>query len=53
VVLNVSLAELEAAPSFKTAYAQKLEDEADERAIRDSLSMNQVPQTVPPAPATQ
>jgi hypothetical protein len=53
VTLNVSLAELEAAPAFKTAYAQKLEDEADQRAIRDSLSMNQVPQTVPPAPATQ
>jgi hypothetical protein len=53
VILNVSLAELEAAPAFKTAYAQKLEDEADQRAIRDSLSMNQVPQTVNPAPATQ
>jgi hypothetical protein len=53
VMLNVSLAELEAAPEFKTAYAQKLEDEADQRAIRDSLSMNQVPQTVNPAPATQ
>jgi hypothetical protein len=53
VMLNVSLAELEAAPEFQTAYAQKLQEKADERVIRDSLSMNQVPQTVPPAPATQ
>jgi hypothetical protein len=53
VMLNVSLAELEAAPAFKTAYAQKLEDEAGQRAVKDSLSMNQVPQTVNPAPATQ
>ena len=53
VMLNVSMAELEAAPAFKTAYLQKLEDEADQRAIKDSLSMNLVPQTVPPAPATQ
>jgi hypothetical protein len=53
VVLNVSLAELEAAPAFKTAYAQKLEDEAGQGAVKDSLSMNQVPQTVTPVPNTQ
>jgi hypothetical protein len=53
VMLNVSMAELEAAPAFKTAYAQRLEDEAGRGAVKDSLSMNQVPQTVNPAPNTQ
>jgi hypothetical protein len=53
VVFNVSLAELEAAPAFKSAYAMKMDEEAEQSAIKDSLSMTAVPQTVPPAPATQ
>jgi PRC-barrel domain len=53
VVFNVSLAELEAAPAFKSAHAMKMEEEAEQQAIKYPPSMTALPQTVPPVPATQ
>lgn len=53
VVLNVSLAELEAAPAFKSAYAQQLEEEADRQAIRETVPLNPAPPTSEPAPVSQ
>lgn len=47
VVLNVSLAELDAAPAFKSASAQQLEQEAERQASRDVLP----PSPSYPAPA--
>ncbi len=51
IVLNVSLAELEAAPEFKSAMAQQLDEEMTRQALREPNIMNQVPQTTPPVPS--
>lgn len=37
VVLNVSMAELDGAPAFKSAYAQQLEQQGERQASRDVL----------------